>query len=120
MSSPRLHRVAGQIKKEISVIIREEIKDPRVNPAITTITDVKVSRDLGHAWVYVSILKDNIDERNNSLQALEKAAGFIRTEIGKRIRIRHIPEIHFVFDKSIEYGAHINEVLKKLIPEEDS
>lgn len=119
MSNPRLHRVAGQIKKEISEIIRDEVKDPRVVPAIITITDVRVSRDLGHAWVYVSILKDDTDERDVVIQALEKAAGFIRTETGKRIRLRHIPELHFISDQSIEYGAHINEVLKTILPEKE-
>jgi ribosome-binding factor A len=115
-----LHRVAGQIKKEISDIIRDEIKDPRVTNAITTITDVQVSRDLSHAWVYFSVLRDNDDEKEIIIQALDKASGFIRTEVGKRIRLRHIPEIHFVFDQSIEYGAHIDKVLKKIIPEKES
>ncbi len=119
MSNPRLYRVAGQIKKEISDIIRNEIKDPRVVPAKTTITEVQVSRDIGHAWVYVSILEENEGEKDAVLEALEKAAGFIRTEIGKRVRLRHIPEIHFISDQSIEYGSHIDKVLKSILPEED-
>lgn len=115
----RSNRVAGQIKKEISGIIADEIKDPRVNPAITTVTDVQVSRDLGHAWVYISVFEDNEEDRNAVLAALEKAAGFVRSQIGKRIRLRHIPEIHFVFDRSILYGAHINKVLKTILPEKE-
>ena len=114
MSNPRLQRVAGQIKKEMSTIIREEVKDPRVSATIITLTDVTVSRDLGHAWIYVSIMEDNSDEKTLILNALENASGFIRTQIGKRIRLRHIPELHFVSDQSIEYGAHINEVLKNI------
>ncbi len=118
MSISRSYRVAGQIKKEINSIIRDEVKDPRFNLTITTITDVQVSRDLGHAWVYVSILGEE-DDKNNILKVLENATGFMRTELGKRIRLRHIPEIHFVFDQSIEYGAHINKVLKSILPEKE-
>ncbi len=120
MSSSRLYRVAGQIKKEISEVIRNEIKDPRVIPAKTSITEVQVSRDLGHAWVYVSIFEENEGERNAVLEALQKASGFIRTEIGKRIRLRHIPEIHIISDHSIEYGSHIDNVLKSIMPEKDN
>ena len=120
MSNPRLQRVAGQIKKEMSSILREEVKDPRVNNSIITLTDVTVSRDLGHAWIYVSIMEDNAEEKSLILSALEHATGFIRTQIGKRVRLRHVPEIHFVFDKSIEYGAHINEVLKNINSSKDN
>ncbi len=114
MSNPRLQRVAGQIKKEMSSILREEVKDPRVSASIITLTDVTVSRDLGHAWIYVSIMEDSKEEKSLILGALENAAGFIRSQIGKRIRLRHIPEIHFVSDESIEYGAHINKILKNI------
>ncbi|NLI69404.1 MAG: 30S ribosome-binding factor RbfA [Firmicutes bacterium] len=117
ISSLRASRVAGQIKKEISNIIADEIKDPRVKPAVTTVTDVQVSRDLGHAWVYISIFEDDEEDRKVILEALERAAGFVRLQIGKRIRLRHIPEIHFMIDHSIGYGAHINKVLKTIFPE---
>ena len=120
MSNPRLYRVAGQIKKEISEILRDEVKDPRVVPAKTTITQVEVSRDLGHAWIYVSILEDVEGEKDAVIDALGKAAGFIRTEVGKRIRLRHIPELHFISDQSIEYGSHIDQVLKTIMPEKEN
>lgn len=113
MNRSRIRRVAGQIKREASQIIREELKDPRVAPAITSITDVLVSPDLRYARIYVSILGSD-EEREGILQVLEKATGFIRSEIGKRIRLRYIPEISFLADKSIEYGAHIDQVLKEL------
>lgn len=120
MSNQRLYRVAGQIKKEISEIIRDEVKDPRVIPAKTTITEVRVSRDLSHAWVYVSILEDVEGEKEALIEALDKATGFIRTEVGKRVRLRHIPELHFISDQSIEYGSHIDKVLKSILPEEEN
>ncbi len=116
MSNARVRRVAGQIKKEISHIMMSEIKDPRVSPAVTSITDVKVSRDFSHAWVYISVFDENKDNKDKTIAALKNASGYFRTEIGRRVRLRHIPEIHFLFDESIEYGAHINKVLKDIMP----
>ncbi len=117
MSNPRMERVSEQIKKEVSQIIKE-LKDPRISPAITSITKVEVSKDLRHARVYVSILDDDT-ERANTVEVLDKAKGFIRSELGKRIRIRYIPELHFISDHSIEHGARIEEVLKSLKTEEE-
>jgi len=117
MNNARIQRVAGQIKKEVSQIIKE-LKDPRISPAITSVTGVQVSRDLRHAWVYVSILEDDT-ERSNTIEVLDKAKGFIRSELGKRIRIRYIPELNFISDHSIEHGARIDEVLKSLNKEKE-
>lgn len=119
MSQARLHRVANQIKKEISHIVNNEIKDPRISPAITSITGVQVSRDFSHAWVYISVFDHNISRSKDILKVLEKAAGFVRSEVGKRIRLRHVPEIHFVLDESIGYGAHIDQVLKDVLSDRD-
>lgn len=117
MPGNRALRVAEQIKKEISRVIREEIKDPRI-AAITSVTGVDVSRDLRHASVYVSIY-DESGKQEETLQTLHRAAGFIRTEIGRRIRLRHTPEITFYHDHSMEYGARIDRVLKKIHSEND-
>ncbi len=108
----RASRVGEQIKKEVSQILQAEIKDPRFT-GFLSVTDVEVSRDLGFARIYVSIYGSE-KERQLTLKALESAVGFIRTEVGKRIRLRHVPEISFHLDKSIEYGAHISEILKDL------
>lgn len=113
MNRSRIRRVAGQIKKETSHIIREGLKDPRISTGITSITDVLVSPDLRYARIYVSILGSE-EDREEILRVLDKATGFIRSEIGKRIRLRYVPEISFIADKSIEYGAHIDQVLKDL------
>lgn len=108
----RASRVGEQIKKEVSQIIQSEIKDPRFT-GFLSVTDVEVTRDLGFARIYVSIYGSE-SEKQLTLKALESALGFIRSEIGKRIRLRHVPEISFHLDQSIEYGAHITEILNDL------
>jgi len=112
VSENRVRRVAEQIKKDIGGIINLELKDPRI-ASITSVTDVEVSKDLSHAWVYVSIYGTE-HEKEETLQTLERATGFVRSEIGRRIRLRYTPEIHFHLDNSIEYGAHIESVIKSL------
>ena len=118
MSENRVRRVAEQVKKDVSQIIGNEMKDPRL-AGITSVTDVQLSRDLRYASIYVSIFgSDQVKEE--TLQTLIKATGFIRTEIGKRIRLRYTPEINFFLDNSIEYGAHIERVIKSLKEDEKS
>ncbi len=112
MSENRVRRVAEQIKKDISRIINLEMKDPRL-PGITSVTDVQVSKDLRYAWVYVSVYGSEA-EKEETLQTLVRATGFVRSEIGRRIRLRYTPEIIFYLDDSIEYGAHIESVIKSL------
>lgn len=108
----RAFRIAEQIKKEVSHLCQAELKDPRLT-GFLSVTDVEVTRDLSHARVYVSIYGTE-QERALTLKALDSALGFIRSEIGRRIRLRHVPELSFHLDKSIEYGAHITEILKDL------
>ena len=112
MSENRARRVAEQIKKEVSLIIGENLKDPRV-ASLTSVTSVKVSRDLRYAWIYISIY-GNESEKEQTLQALTRATGLIRGEIGRRIRLRFTPELIFYHDRSLEYGAHIEQVLKSI------
>ncbi len=112
MSENRVRRVAGQIKKDLGQIINSEIKDPRL-ASVTSITDVELSRDLRYASVYVSIYGSE-EEKEESFQTLLRASGFIRTQIGRRIRLRYTPELKFYLDSSMEYGAYIDRVLKSL------
>jgi ribosome-binding factor A len=112
MGKQRFQRIAGEIKKEVSEILRLELKDPGLMELIS-VMDVEVSRDLGLAKVYVSIYGE-AEEQEKALKILDKAKGFIRHEIGKRIRLRHIPEIEFHLDRTLEYSARIEGVLKKL------
>lgn len=109
MAKHRPNRLAETLKEDISELIRLELKDPRLG--FVTITKVEVAGDLAHAKVYVSVLGTE-EERKKSLEVLNGAAGFVRSEIGKRIRLRHVPEIVFVYDSSIEHGAHIAKLLK--------
>ncbi|NMB35186.1 MAG: 30S ribosome-binding factor RbfA [Firmicutes bacterium] len=112
MIKQRSRRVAEQMKKEISEILCLELKDPGLMEIITVMA-VEVTRDLRFAKVFVSIY-GNEEEQKKVLGILEKAAGFIRYELGKRIRLRHIPEIEFNLDRTLEYSARIEGVLKKL------
>ncbi|HZK23848.1 MAG TPA: 30S ribosome-binding factor RbfA [Oscillospiraceae bacterium] len=117
MSEQRAHRVAEEIKREMSSILRDEMKDPRVSGMIS-VTSVEVTRDLSYAKIYLSVF-GNDEEQQDTLTALDKATGFIRSIIGKRIRLRHTPELTFHLDQSIAYGAHISEVLRKLKKDDD-
>lgn len=109
--SHRANRVGEQMKKELSDIIGRKIKDPRIG--FVTVTDVQVSGDLQQAKVYISVLGDE-EQRENTLKGLAKAKGFIRTEVGQRIRLRKTPEIIFEWDESINYGNRINSILHQL------
>jgi ribosome-binding factor A len=111
MAKIRVSRVGEQIKKEIVDIVRTELKDPRIG--FVTITDVEASGDLQHATVYVSVLGD-ADKRKASMDALHKASGFIRSEVGRRVRLRRTPELHFKLDTSLDYSTRISEVLRDI------
>lgn len=107
----RQQRVNEQLKVEISEIIQRELKDPRLG--FITITDAEVSPDLRRARVFVSVMGDE-RQQSDSLKALKSAAGFVRGELGKRMRMRIIPEIDFRIDTSIEHGARIFELLQQI------
>lgn len=111
----RAKQVGEQMKKELSDIISRKIKDPRVG--FVTVTDVEVSGDLQQAKIYISVLGDE-KQKEDTLIGLSKAKGFIRSEIGKRIRLRKTPEITFEFDESIDYGNRIETLLHQIHKEE--
>jgi ribosome-binding factor A len=115
--SHRANRVGEQMKKELSEIIGRKIKDPRIG--FVTVTDVQVTGDLQQAKVYISVLGDE-EQKENTLKGLAKAKGFIRTEIGNRIRLRKTPEILFEWDESMEYGNRINSLIHQLHNDEKS
>jgi ribosome-binding factor A len=111
MAKIRVGRVGEQIKKEIVDIVRSEIKDPRVG--FVTIMDVETSGDLQHATIFVSVLGKE-EQRKETMEALQKAAGFIRSEVGRRIRLRRTPELHFKLDTSLDYSSRISKVLRDI------
>ncbi|PKM41941.1 MAG: ribosome-binding factor A [Firmicutes bacterium HGW-Firmicutes-8] len=108
MASHRANRVAEEIKREITKMLRDEIKDPRVG--FVTVTGVEVTPDIRYAKVFISIYGDD-ESKVQSLKAMESAKGFVRSELGKRMRLRYTPEVSFKFDPSIEYGARIMKLL---------
>lgn len=114
MAGQRVERLREEIKKEASDIIRK-LKDPRVG--FVTVTDVEVSGDLRHVKIFVSIYGDE-QTKAATMEALTRATGHIRTEIGQRIRLRYTPEIQVRFDESIERGARIFELLREVNPPE--
>ena len=112
----RSTRVAEQMKKELGEIIARKLKDPRIG--FVTVTDVEVTGDLQQATVYITVLGNN-KKRSDTLKGLEQAKGFIRTEIGQRIRLRKTPELMFAFDVSAEYGSKIDTLLKQIKTEDN-
>ncbi len=113
-NSNRLGRIDEELKKEISNIINYELNNPKVTGMIS-VTRAKITPDLKYAQIYVSILNSkNVKE---TLANLKKSSGYIRTEIAKRINLRITPELIFVLDDSMEYGAKIDQILKEIIPE---
>lgn len=115
MSTMRLEKVTQLIKKEISEIIHNELKDPRIG--FVTITRVEITPDLHQAKVYFSILGSNEDIRKTS-EGLKSARSYIRKLIGKRFKLRYIPEVSFCLDKSTEYSIHISNAIEKLKEDE--
>ena len=111
MAKIRVGRVGEQIKKELSQIIQSELKDPRIG--FITVTGVDVTNDFSQAKVYLSVLGSD-EQKAETLKALTRSTGFIRSELGKRIRMRKIPELLFKFDESIDYGSKIQGLLQQI------
>ncbi|MAT66451.1 MAG: ribosome-binding factor A [Gammaproteobacteria bacterium] len=112
---PRTRRVGEQIQRELAMLVREEIKDPRLG--MTTVSAVHVSRDFSHAKVYVTVLGD-AGVQHQSLEVLRRAAGFLRRELGRRMLIRTVPELHFVYDESIERGSRLDALIEQAVTED--
>jgi ribosome-binding factor A len=112
----RQKRLGELLKHEISDLILREIKDPRIG--FVSITEVEVSADLKHAKVFVSVLGSE-SERKASIAGLKSATGFVRREIGERLRLKYVPELIFLYDNSIERGAHILELIDSLVEKKD-
>lgn len=110
----RADRLSEEIKGEIAAIIRDDVKDPRVAP-IVSITRVELSRDLRNANVLVSVFGPD-EQKEATIAALRSAAGFIRSLIGRRLRVRAAPELNFKLDRSIEHLSRIGELLKDINP----
>ena len=113
MDNYRGGRINEEVRREVSNIIQNEIKDPRLT-AMVSVTAVKVTKDLRYAKVFVSIFGKDEEEKNNTFTALKNASGYIRKEIGQRINLRYNPQIIFELDDSINYGMHIEELIQRV------
>ena len=111
LAGNRSHRVGDQLLREISDLLLRKVNDPRLRGV--TLTDVRMTKDLRHAYVYYSFF--GRDEQKEQAQAgFESAKGFIRKEIGERLHLRYVPDIQFRYDISLEYGQKIERLLEKL------
>ncbi len=104
----RLRRISDQIQRELSDILHGELKDPRVG--MITLTGVDVSSDLAHAKVYFTSLGDP-ESLAQSMEGLARASGFLRSMLGKRIKVHNTPELHFVYDESVERGMRLSRLI---------
>ncbi|SDK56303.1 30S ribosome-binding factor RbfA [Billgrantia gudaonensis] len=110
----RTDRVGDQLQKELAVLIQREVKDPRLG--MVTVSGVTVSRDLGYADVYVTLLGEESPERiRENLQVLKNAAGFLRSQIARRIKLRHVPELRFHFDESVVRGQRLSSLIDEAV-----
>lgn len=108
----RKDRVAEQVRRELAELIRTQLKDPRVG--MISITDVEVTADYAHAKVFFSTLAGS-EKLQEVMTGLQKASGFLRRELGKRISIHMTPQLHFVFDQSLERGADLSKLIQEAV-----
>ena len=113
----RIEKLQELIKQETSKMLLYDIKDPRIG--FVTVTDVEMTGDLREAKIFVSIM-GNEEQIKSSMEGLQSALGFVRREIGKRIRLRFTPEISFAPDKSLDYSEHIQKILLQIERERDT
>ncbi|MBK7686269.1 MAG: 30S ribosome-binding factor RbfA [Rhodocyclaceae bacterium] len=108
----RSDRISEQIRRELADLIRFGLKDPRLSShlALVTITDVETTRDYSHAKIFFTSLSPSA-AKEEITEGLKRSAGFLRRELGKRIRLHKIPELHFVFDASVEYGSRLSRLI---------
>jgi ribosome-binding factor A len=111
----RLERLNEQVKREISEILRTEVRDPRVG--LVTVTEARCAPDLSFARVYVRPLDG---EEEDLFAGLEKATPYIRRELGKRLSVRHVPELRFEPDRALEHALHIEKLLSEVLPREEA
>ena len=103
----RSERVAGSMRRELAKLIQTDVKDPDVG--FISLSDVEVTRDLSHAKVYITVFEP--EKAADSLKALKRAAGYLRHRLGQEMRIRSVPELHFLHDASVETGQRIDDLI---------
>ncbi len=114
----RTQRIGDQMQRELAQLIRREVKDPRVG--LVTITAVDVSRDVGHAKVYITVMgEDSAEDIKQSIKVLNSAAGFLRMQLAKEMKLRSVPQLHFHYDESVSRGAHLSALIERAVAEDN-
>ena len=116
-------RINGEVQRELSEIIRTEIKDPRVAGTMISVVSADVTPDLKYCKAYISVLGGEDAAAEDALAGLKSAVGYIRRELANRINLRNTPEISFILDQSIEYGVHMSRLFEEVtkdLKEEDN
>lgn len=113
----RTQRVADQMQRELALLIQREVRDPRIG--MITVTSVDASRDLAHAKVYITLMGEADDEEiASNLSALKDAAGFLRVQLGRVMKLRSIPQLHFHYDESVRRGVHLSSLIERAVAED--
>lgn len=113
----RTQRIGDQMQRELAQMIPREVRDPRLG--FVTITAVDVSRDLGHAKIFITLMGENSAEKVGlNLEILNEAAGYLRMLLGKSMKLRSVPQLHFHFDASISRGAHLSALIERAVAED--
>ncbi|MBR9990859.1 MAG: 30S ribosome-binding factor RbfA [Gemmatimonadetes bacterium] len=112
MPSKRIARVNEQIRRELTFLLQRDVRDPRIG--VITVTAVEVSPDLYHAKVFYSVMGSD-EDRDSAAEGLRAAAGYLRTEIGRRMHIRRAPELHFTYDDTQRHAMHIERLLQEAL-----
>lgn len=110
-------RINGEVLKELSNIIRSEIKDPRINP-MTSVVSVEIAPDLKTCKAYISVLGDEKSQQD-TIAGLKSAEGYIRRELARTVNLRNTPEIKFILDQSIEYGINMSKLIDEVTKKDD-
>lgn len=114
----RTDRIADQMQRELARLIAYELKDPRLG--MVTITAVEVSRELDHAKVFVTVMRADAESAAQAIKVLNNAAGFLRKALSAVIRLRTIPQLHFVYDESIERGARLSALIEEAVADDQA
>jgi ribosome-binding factor A len=112
MNTARSARIADQIQRSLAEVIRLELRDPRVG--LITLTGVELSRDQSHAKVFFTVL-GAASASEDALEGLQRAAGFLRSELAHRLTTRKVPELHFAFDESVERGVYLSRLIDEAV-----
>lgn len=109
----RVLRVADQIQRELAILIQNEMADPRLR--MITLTGVEVTRDYSHAKIFFSVLGEVKESAQLAKEGLERASGFLRNQLAGRIKLRVIPQLHFIYDESIERGMRLSKLIDEAV-----